>query len=235
MEKKFTFKQFEIIQQKTAMKLSTDAVLLGSWAECQSPKNILDIGTGTGILSLMTAQRFAYAHITTVEIDKDACIEAEFNFKNSQWNNRIELVNQDFLEFATNYDRKFDFIITNPPYFEKHLGSPDQQKHLARHTDSLPLDLLIKNVSLLMHEKSTFAMILPFSTYNRVNLICNRNKLFCNRKMVIIPAENKNPNRIMMQYSQNPTFCNSSEIKIRKNYEYTQEFLQLTKEFYLFA
>src|SRR5574344_2567439 len=126
----FRFKQFSVFQERCAMKVGTDGVLLGAWAKVDAANRILDIGTGTGLVALMLAQR-STAMITAVEIDEEAAIQAEENFCQSPWANRFEVVNSDITSYET--DALFDVIVSNPPYFVDSLQCPDGQRSLARH------------------------------------------------------------------------------------------------------
>ncbi|MEA3451540.1 MAG: methyltransferase, partial [Bacteroidota bacterium] len=147
----FKFKQFTIKQDKTAMKVSTDSVLLGAWFDFNHPKKILDVGTGTGLLAIMAAQKFPNSKITAVEIDNEAFIEAEENIKNCRWNKIIEVFQVDFIDFSKKEQTKYDLIVSNPPYFENQLRSTDIKKRIARHTDTLTFADLIKSVEKLMN------------------------------------------------------------------------------------
>lgn len=155
----FDFKQFSIRQTHAAMKVGTDGALLGALAD--GGNNILDIGTGTGILSLMMAQRFPEAHITAIDIDDNAIIDAGENFKASPFADRIELAQSDFQSFARNCDRKFDCIICNPPYFDESLESKDESRTRARHTSSLPFRTLIDGAYELLEDEGVFSVCIP--------------------------------------------------------------------------
>ncbi|HYX05427.1 MAG TPA: methyltransferase, partial [Bacteroidales bacterium] len=130
----FRFKQFTIIQDKTAMKVGTDGVLLGAWTRPEKAASILDIGTGTGLIALMMAQK-SKALITAVEIDKDAADQAQQNTENSPWHERIQVHQSSVQEFSANFGKKFDLIISNPPYFHQSFKNPGIKRSLARHND----------------------------------------------------------------------------------------------------
>lgn len=231
----FKFKQFEIQQVKTAMKVNTDGVLLGACVLIDNSKTILDVGTGTGVIALMIAQKFADADILSVEIDKDAALEAKFNVQNSQWNDRIKVINDDFLIFAKNFAQKIDLIVSNPPFFENQLVSEDSKKLLARHTLSLPFAKFIKCVSKLLSDNGRFYVILPFNLHQNFVSLCNENNLFISSKLNIFPTENKPANRIILSFSKQKEQFNEQNLFIRKNGKYSDEYLELTSDFYLFA
>ncbi|WP_194776420.1 tRNA1(Val) (adenine(37)-N6)-methyltransferase [Pararhodonellum marinum] len=157
----FHFKQFSIRQDQCAMKVSTDGVILGALAGKGQPKTILDIGTGTGLLALMMAQRFAKAQITALEIDEKAILQARSNVEVSSFMDKIAIVGMSFQDYKKQVLHKFDLIITNPPYYSSHLKSGNEQKDLAMHNDSLPFQELIKGVTELLHPEGEFWVILP--------------------------------------------------------------------------
>lgn len=231
----FRFKQFTIIQEKTAMKVSTDGVLLGSWINYENPKKILDIGTGTGLLTLMAAQKFPNAEITAIEIDTEAYEEAKENVKNCPWKHRITLINEDFKEFTKKTAEKYDLIISNPPYFENQLKPPNFQKKIAKHTDNLTFEELISNTSKILNENGYFSVIIPYLESNKFVHICAQHGLFIKRSTEICPNENKQANRILIEFSPKIVSHTNNTISIRENKEYTNEYLELTKDFYLFA
>jgi tRNA1Val (adenine37-N6)-methyltransferase len=156
----FQFQQFRIHQDRCAMKISTDAVLLGALAEADSPKSILDIGTGTGVIALMLAQRFAEATIFAVEVDEDAANQAAENFKASPFEKRLQIENLRFQDFQE--EIQFDLIVSNPPYFPDHLKSKDAKRNQALHTDALSFeDLLQKSVKLLKKDGHIWIILPP--------------------------------------------------------------------------
>lgn len=155
----FQFQQFRIHQDRCAMKISTDAVLLGALAEANSPNHILDIGTGTGVISLMLAQRFSESLITAIEIDSDAAEQAAENFKESPFSSRLQVKNVRLQDFAE--DQLFDLIVSNPPYFPDHLKSRDSKRNQALHTDALSFEELVQKAVKLLKEDGQLWIILP--------------------------------------------------------------------------
>jgi tRNA1Val (adenine37-N6)-methyltransferase len=155
----FQFQQFRINQDRCAMKISTDAVLLGALAEADEPKHILDIGTGTGIIALMLAQRFSEAKIEAVELDEQAAIQAGENFAGSKFDARLTIHQERIQDFATS--KRFDLIVSNPPYFTAHLKAKGKERNQALHTDTLSFADLVKQVTRLLANSGRFWMILP--------------------------------------------------------------------------
>lgn len=163
----FKFKQFTVWHDRCGMKVGTDGVLLGAWAPAEETRQILDIGTGSGVIALQMAQRAPKAHITAVEIDYDAAQQAASNVAASPWQDRIEVVCEDFTSFTTS--KSFDLIVSNPPYFVNALQNPDAMRSLARHNDSLPYHILFQRASELLAPSGKFCVIVP--TEQRFNIL----------------------------------------------------------------
>jgi len=163
----FDFKQFSIRQDKCAMKVGTDAVLLGSWA--RGGKRILDIGCGTGIISLMMAQRYPEAEITAIDIVKECCEQTRENADNTEWGSRISVEHKSLQDYAaenagkiaTDKNPLYDAIVSNPPFFENSLKNPDDKRTLARHTYSLPFSTLLRGASALLTDDGVFSVMIP--------------------------------------------------------------------------
>lgn len=155
----FQFQQFRIDQDRCAMKISTDAILLGALANAEKPNQILDIGTGTGVIALMLAQRFAEAKVTAVELDSDAASQAQENISQSPFASRMNLCQGRIQDFSPG--EKFDLIVSNPPYFPDHLKSSDAKRNKALHTDSLSFEELIQKARKLLKDQGKFWVILP--------------------------------------------------------------------------
>jgi tRNA1Val (adenine37-N6)-methyltransferase len=159
LSKPFKFKQFTVEQDKSALKVNTDAVLLGALADFPKPGNILEIGTGTGVISLMLAQRFPEAKIQGVEIEEGAFSQTLGNFSNSPWADRLSVEHLAFQEFSP--DRKYELIVSNPPYFSNHLKTTNQARNIALHAESLTFQELAKGVSEALAPQGCFYAILP--------------------------------------------------------------------------
>lgn len=179
----FQFQEFRVEQDRCAMKISTDAVLLGALATSESPRKILDIGTGTGVIALMLAQRFPDSRIQAVEIDPAAASQARENFEMSPFATRIEMQKGSFQEFSP--AEKFDLIVSNPPYFSDHLKSSDAQRNLALHNDGLPFGELVEKVSAILAPDAKFWVILPPRQMLDLEKIARLYNLFPTQKFTI--------------------------------------------------
>lgn len=229
----FRFKQFLIKQEGAAMKVGTDGVLLGAWADLENATSVLDIGTGSGVIALMIAQR-SNANIIGVEIDKDSAIQAKHNFETSPWSNRLSIENSSLQEFVKTYDYKFDLIVSNPPYFNKSLKSPSQERTLTRHTDELPNSDLLEGVHKLLNPEGRFCAIFPYIEGNIFIAEAVNYGLYCNKKLYIQSKPDKPIIRILIEFSftkkklvENTLFIHSPEG------DYTEDYKALTRDYYL--
>jgi tRNA1Val (adenine37-N6)-methyltransferase len=229
----FNFKQFTVKQDKTAMKVGIDSVLLGSWTTVSGlEKNVLDIGTGTGLLALMMAQKIPNAKIIACEIDENACEQALENISASVWSERITVVNADIRTFTQN-SKGFDLIICNPPYFEKSLKSQDSKRNFARHNDCLPFPDLMDCVHKLLHNKGRFALIVPEDKVDTLIKIAGEKKLFPIRRLNVKSKETKPVNRIIMELSYMFKPQEEMSLTVRTGNSYSDNYKSLTKDFYL--
>jgi tRNA1Val (adenine37-N6)-methyltransferase len=229
----FQFKQFRIIQERSAMKVGMDGVLLGAWANASGAEHILDIGTGTGLIALMLAQKNASAQIDAIEIDRDACDEAMFNVQLSDWNSRIKLFCQSFQEFAT--ENKYDLIVSNPPFFGNGIKAPAETRAQARHSDALPLDVLVSGAANLLQENGRIALVLPAEQLQDVENLAKLNGLFLSRLCRVKPNPLKPDFRILIELCNRPTTLQEETLMIEfeKHHDYTPDYRELTKDFYL--
>jgi len=234
--KPFQFKQFSIEQNKAAMKVGTDSVLLGSWAIIYPYEHILDIGTGTGILSLMLAQKVnGRCQIDAIEIDDSAAIDACTNFKNSTWDSSISLIADDFTTFKT--ITKYDVIISNPPFFEG-LAPTKKSRSTARNaSDNLPYKILITKASQLLKQTGRIYLVIPTENYEKVIQIASNNGLGLKSKLSLRPKLIKPVNRILIELINEVELTGpvvSKELIIRNEENmYTSKHKLLTKEYYL--
>lgn len=206
----FQFKQFTVWHDKCAMKVGTDGVLLGAWASVQGAHRILDIGTGTGLVALMLAQRsLPDANIVALEIDEAAAGQAKENVARSPWKDRIEVVKQDFLFYQS--PDKFDVIVSNPPYFVDSLSCPDQQRSMARHNDSLTYEKLLKGVADLLKKEGTFTIVIPTDVADRVKTAASEYHLYATRQLNVITKPGGTPKRMLI------TFTFNNEDVLRRN------------------
>ncbi len=185
----FKFKQFEVSQDRCGMKISTDAVVLGALVVNDQQKSILDIGSGTGVISLMLAQRFPNAHINAVELDRDAFVQSSENIKNATFGDRIKLYHQTFQDYARLIPEKFDLVISNPPYFPDHIKTKDLQRNLALHNDSLPFQDLVDGVVKVLKKEGEFWVILPPRQMKDLVEYCQASGLYPNRKFFLKDKE----------------------------------------------
>lgn len=195
----FQFKKFVVRQDSCAMKVGTDGTLLGSWA--RGGRKILDIGTGTGLVALMMAQRFEDAELYAVEIDRDAHLQAMDNVENSPFNGRIKLFNQSIQDFSTEYaDEKFDSIVCNPPFYVNSLGCPDDKRHIARHSSSLPFDVLLRSVKNLLSDEGRLSVVIPTDSHPSFDAEARMSGFRCSRLCRIRTVERKPPKRMLLEY-----------------------------------
>ncbi|MBQ3656785.1 MAG: tRNA (adenine(22)-N(1))-methyltransferase TrmK [Bacteroidales bacterium] len=215
------------------MKISTDGVLLGAVCNFENSENILDIGTGTGLLSMMAAQK-STAKITAVEIDKDAFNQAVENVKKSKFSSKIKIIHADFLDFYKTAEEKFDYIISNPPFFENSQKSNDYKRNFARHTDSLPFEKMIQGVKEIIKDTGLFSVIIPFDKCADFVRLCALNKLHLCKKVSIFSKNNVPPLRVILTFSREILPIEYDNITIYENGKnYSEKFKELTKDFYL--
>ena len=226
----FKFKQFSIIQEKSAMKVGTDGVLLGSWVSCKQANTILDIGCGTGLITLMLGQRNLIGNVTGIEIDKIASQEAQLNISNSDWEERIEIKHTSLQEFTSQL--KFDLIVSNPPFFPQ--NKSQQSRDIARHTNRLSFEDLIDNAAKLLTKKGIFSVIIPKDSEEYFCKITATHKLYCNRVCYIKGNEVSEVKRVMMEFTFVISIILTEYLTIeRSRHNYTDKYIQLCKDFYL--
>jgi tRNA1Val (adenine37-N6)-methyltransferase len=230
----FAFKQFKILQDKCAMKVGTDAVLLGSWVNASNAKTILDIGTGTGIISLMLAQKSG-ARIDAIDIEMNAYIQATENVNNCKWKDHIEVHHISLQQFAKESDHKYDLIVSNPPYFIDSSKASEESRTNARHTDQLPYNDLLDGVLKLLGPAGKFYVILPTKESELFREAAEKNKLFLTKLTRIITRTDKPEKRMMMRYEFIQRAFSEDSITIEKDerHSYTDEYKELTKDYYL--
>lgn len=233
--KGFTFKQFHINHSRCAMKVGTDGTLLGAWTSLPNPtRKILDIGTGTGLIAIMAAQRHPDAQVCAIDIDADCISQAEENVAACPWSERIKLHHSPLQEFSS--EEKFDVIISNPPYFVDSLLSPDAQRSTARHTATLSFEELTDGVIRLLAPEGHFSLILPPAEYERF-LSASRGRLFVARRCDVWSTPTSGVKRIMTELKTTPPEeIPTTEKIIIEEYGvmgYGEKYKALTKDFYL--
>lgn len=233
----FRFKRFEVRQRCSAMKVGMDGVSLGAWAfECldDDANTVWDVGAGTGLLSLMIAQRFPCCEVYAVEIDGDAAKEAEGNFAASQFSQRLHCVNGNIFELAGILPAP-DAIVCNPPYFRDSLVSPDQVRSTARHQDSLGSDSAMALAGKYLSAGGMLAMILPYEEGDRLEFLAAVNSLSLERRVDLVSVEGKAPKRTLWEFVKGhpgKNLCGALTVK-NSGGTYTAEYYNLTNNFYL--
>lgn len=232
----FRFKQFSVTDQNCGMKIGTDGVLLGAIAAKKKCNNVLDIGTGSGVIALMIAQKQP-ALIECVEIDPSSFNDAMHNVERSPWSNRIKLFRTSFQEYASFSNKRFDLIVCNPPFFHNSMKASDIRRTKARHSDSLPLNDIFSGVSKLLTGKGCFLIIIPATQYNYVNNLLRESSLYINEEWVIRPNPEKEMHRVVLSGSktlgETSTLKHEVAIETGVRHQYTQEYRSLTGDYYL--
>nr|WP_294860446.1 methyltransferase [uncultured Fluviicola sp.] len=226
----FQFKHFQIHQGNSALKVGTDSMILGAICHWQNPISLLDIGTGTGVLALMCAQRFHFKEITGLEISEKAIIDAQTNARNSPFISLISIVNQALQDYYPT--EQFDAIISNPPFFENSSKNPDENKSLARHTESLSFSELIQAIARLLTSDGKAWIILPFESKDQIIQLARENDLFVSDLITLFGKPDK-PTRIIVSLGKQVSEIHSSSLCVRtEDGAYAQEYKVLTQEFH---
>lgn len=231
----FQFKQFNIEQDRCAMKVGTDGVLVGAWCDTTGVKSVLDIGCGTGLIALMVAQRCAEGtKVTGIEIDKDAAEQAQENVRNSRWSKDITIANIKMQDFCPT--EKFDLIVSNPPYFTNALKAPDAKRSAARHNDSLSVEDIVHFAKKHLSEEGRLAVVLPCEEAKRLlfeSLACG---LYTKHTTWVKTTVKKAPKRVLVEVGRQKTECPLEDTLVLSNgnnNEKTEAFIDLVKDFYL--
>ena len=232
----FNFKQFSVQQDKCAMKIGTDSVLLGAWCPIDNnPFSVLDIGAGTGVLSLMLAQRSHAEQIDALEIDEDAYEQCVENFEASPWSDRLFCFHAGLDEFIEEPEDEYDIIISNPPFYSEDYKTDNSQRDLARFQDAMPFEELIEAADLLLSENGIFAVIIPFKEEERFIDLCAEVELFP-VKVTRVKGSHTTPIvRSLLAFKRYElSALTADELVIEINrHEYTDDYINLTKDFYL--
>lgn len=234
MSKSFRFKQFTVHQDKVAMKVGTDGVLLGAWVAIDKPQSILDIGTGTGLIALMLAQRSDAEQIDALEIDDEAYEQAVDNFENSAWADRLFCYHASYQEFTAEIDETYDLIVSNPPFYTEDYSSSDKKRDLARMNDSLPFEELINSSVRLLNERGKLAMIIPYKEENRLLKLALEYGLFPQKITRVKGTPHTEIKRSLLLFSFKENQVETDELVIEiARHHYTPEFTALVQDFYL--
>jgi tRNA1Val (adenine37-N6)-methyltransferase len=230
----FKFKQFTVFHDKCAMKVGTDGVLLGAWASVEGCSQLLDVGTGSGLIALMLAQRKRDAFITAIEIDEDACRQATDNVNASPFSARITVERSSFQQFTTTFRQQYDMVVSNPPFFKKSLLPPDPGKANARHSVSLSLDELLQGVKQSLKPYGRIALILPADRLTELVRLTHDTSLALRRLTHVVPAPGKAVRRILVELSPQTGELMETELLIEvSRHHYSPEFTRLVRDFYL--
>lgn len=233
----FQFKKFIVHQDKCAMKVCTDACLFGAWVaykistETHYIKYVLDIGTGTGLLSLMLAQGNPYSVTHAVEIDEQAAKQASENFLLSPWSSRLNVLQEDIKHIPL--ELKYNLIVCNPPFFENDLKSKQSARNVALHSDALTLQELIVIADKLLDTNGKFAVLLPFIRSESFEKTATKHGFYLYEKMLVKQTEKHNFFRTMLLFGKNKTETSVSQLTIKLSNSYSADFVTLLKDYYL--
>ena len=238
MAQPFKFKEFIVEQDKVAMKVGTDAVLLGAWCSVDKyPNTILDIGAGSGVIALMIAQRSDAMTIDAVEVDEKAYEQAVENFEKSDWGDRLYCYNATFQEFADEIaaeEESYDLIVSNPPFYTDNFESEDVSRNKARFTSSLSFEELLVGVSKILSENGIFSTIIPFKEEMNFINIAKEHHLFLNKVCRVQGNKKSEVKRSLLAFSFQETELEETHLIIElARHQYTEDYIQLTKDFYL--
>ncbi|MFK8102093.1 MAG: tRNA1(Val) (adenine(37)-N6)-methyltransferase [Saprospiraceae bacterium] len=232
----FKFKQFDIRQENCAMKIGTDGVLLGAWAAVSSSTTkVLDVGTGTGVIAIMLAQRTENAEIVGVEIDELVCQEANDNMQAAPWSDRLRSVLAPIQDFKKTTTERFDLIVSNPPFFTGGTLSINQDRTNVRHTVKLPTGELLQAARELLTPEGRFCVILPLIEGLRFKEQAAQYNLYCSKMTEVKAKAEKSVERLLLQFEPTEKTLEKDSLVIQKGgrHEYTDEYIALTKDFYL--
>lgn len=230
--KPFQFKQFTIFQDKTAMKVGTDGVLLGAFVSEENPKNILDIGTGTGLIALIMAQKYTHAKIDAIEIELEAYEQAKENFSNSKWYNRLNIFHQDFKMFKPNC--VYDLVVSNPPFYNSTFKKLEEKRAKARHTQGLDFYSLLQKTASLLSPKGSFYVIIPFYEEANFVVLAKSFGLFPEKILRVKGNSESETKRSVLKFTFQEIVTEVTFLTIENSRNnYTQDYIDLTKDFYL--
>lgn len=232
-ETAFRFKHFTVKHDQCAMKVGTDSVLLGAWTDVRNALNILDAGAGTGVLALMLAQKCGAA-IDALDINESAFLQARENFMESNWHERLKVYHVSLQDFANGSDKKYDLIISNPPFFIDAMKTGSDARNIARHiNETITFEELAEGIFTLLKPEGRFCVILPVKEGNLFIEICAKKGLFYNRITRVRTKADKHEKRLLLEMSYRRKNIVSDELVIHnEDGGYSKEFIELTKDFY---
>jgi tRNA1Val (adenine37-N6)-methyltransferase len=227
----FKFKEFELIQAENAMKVGTDAMLLGAFANATNRRTGLDVGAGTGVLSLMVAQKNDAISFDAIELDQKSAEECTLNFENSKWSDRLSVLNMNFLDFEA--PGCYDLVVSNPPYYQSTRLNRDPRKAMARHESSLPMVEFVKNVSQALTSEGEFWIIIPAEDHKNWTKTCSNFGLHLIERNSIYGKEGGEIKRVILAYSKTKILLEEFSFVIRDiANNYTEAYKELTREYH---
>lgn len=228
----FRFKQFQVNHDRCAMKVGTDGILLGAWADVAQAKRLLDLGCGSGLIALMLTQRSApESRICAVEIDPDAVQQAAENVSASPWKNKIQVYQQDITDFCTQTKERFDVIVANPPYFQAGVDCRNEERNTARYLSAQTHLHWLESAASCLAPEGKISFILPFEAGET---LLKSTALYCVERCDVITKQGKAPQRILLSFAEQPQTLQHSELVIYdEQNRYHADFVALTRAFYL--
>ncbi|OIQ30038.1 MAG: tRNA (adenine-N(6)-)-methyltransferase [Bacteroidetes bacterium MedPE-SWsnd-G2] len=235
MAKQFKFKEFSVDQDRCAMKIGTDGVLLGAWSRVShEPQSILDIGAGTGVIALMLAQRSQAEVIDGLEIDTEAYEQCVSNFEKAPWGDRLFCYHASLLEFVEEIDDQYDLIVSNPPFYTEDFKSNNEQRDTARFSDAMPFEHLMYAVANLLSDTGKFAVVIPFKEEDKLISLGQQYGLTPNSIMRVKGSPTAEIKRSFIEFSFQEEKLSESELIIETSrHQYTEDYINLVKNFYL--
>lgn len=230
----FRFKQFTVYHDRCAMKVGTDGVLLGAWTSLENANKILDIGSGSGLISLMIAQRNSNAFIHAIDIDPDAIEQTRINIENSPFLDRISCECISLVDYTRNNTMKYDLIVSNPPFFIDSLKSPDNKRSIARHTDTLMVEDLVRNAAILLANNGRISLIYPIEYKKSLIRLATENALFVTSITYVYSTPTSKPKRILIELSKEDRGAEEDNLIVEiDRHVYSDQFVELLRDFYL--
>jgi len=230
----FFFKKFGLFHHRSTMKIGTDAILLARWTEVSDNDDVIDIGTGCGLIPLMLAQK-GIKSADAVEIDNDSYEEAAQNFSNSAWNSRLSAIHDDIKNYAEICEKKYDLVVSNPPFYFGDNIPEKAKKGLARHTNTLSYNDLLSAVKKIMKPEGRFSLVLPAIESKTFLKDAENQGFYLEKELLIVPIEGKEPNRINMQLvvSQVDNIKTETFVLRHPDHSFTKEYKDFLKDYYL--
>ncbi|EOV8087185.1 MULTISPECIES: tRNA(1)(Val) (adenine(37)-N(6))-methyltransferase TrmN [Providencia] len=230
----FTFKQFFVAHDRCAMKVGTDGVLLGAWAPVEGIQSALDIGSGSGLIALMLAQRNVILRVDAVELDSSAASQAQENFIESPWVDRLQVINQDIVSYSQSSAAQYDLIVSNPPYFEPAVACRDEKRDQARYTSTLTHDVLLESAKACLAAHGLFCLVLPYEVGEKMQKMAENSGWFTAFRVNVSDKPTTVYHRMLLgiQLQETQTQVTSLALKDEKG-EYTDEFRKLIQPFYV--